>query len=223
MLYMHDGQNLFDEYTSAYGEWGIDECLDSMISEGRAASIVVGIDCGPKRMNEYNPYDFEKYGEGEGEKYMQFIVKTLKPYIDKHYRTQKGKESTLIAGSSMGGLISYYALLTYPNVFSKAGVFSPAFWTAPEIEQLTDSLGDNNEGRIFFYMGGLEGGSYVDDMREIADNIGKRSDAIIYSVIDPEGRHNEQSWRNWFPEFYSWIMSDGFNSPSKKKKLAAAK
>lgn len=218
VLYMHDGQNVFDEYTSAYGEWGVDECLDTLIAQGKPASIVVGIDCGPKRMNEYNPYFFEKFGEGEGEKYTEFIVKTLKPYIDKHYRTQRGKENTVIAGSSMGGLISYYALLSYPKTFSKAGVFSPAFWTAPAIGNLTDSLGDKNEGRIFFYMGELEGGTYVDDMKKIADNIGKRSEAIIYSVIDSEGRHNEQAWRKWFPEFYSWMMSDGYNSPVKIKK-----
>lgn len=218
VLYMHDGQNIFDDYTSGYGEWGVDECLDSLIRQGKPAAIVVGIECGPHRMTEYNPYDFEKFGEGEGEAYVDFIIKTLKPYIDKRYRTKRGKEHTLIAGSSMGGLISYYSLLTHPNTFSKAGVFSPAFWTAPSIKQLTDSLGDKSKGRIFFYMGGLEGGSYVADMKRIAENIGKRSDAIIYALVDPQGRHNEQFWRKWFAEFYTWIMSDGYNSPVKIRK-----
>jgi metallo-beta-lactamase class B len=218
VLYMHDGQNVFDNYTSSYGEWGVDECLDTLIKNGKPPCIVVGIDCGSKRMNEYNPYYFEKFGEGEGDKYVDFLVKTLKPYIDKHYRTLKTKENTMIAGSSMGGLISYYAMLTHPDVFGKAGVFSPAFWTAPAINQLTDSIGANADGKIFFYIGELEGGSYVDDMKEVADNIGTRSDAIIYTVIDPASRHNEQAWRKWFAEFYTWMMGDGFNNQVKFEK-----
>ena len=215
VLYMHDGQNLFDEFTAGYGEWGVDECLDSMISQGKPACIVVGIDCGPKRMNEYNPYDFVKFGEGEGDKYVDFLVKTLKPFIDKHYRTSLKKENTIIAGSSMGGLISYYAMLTYPKIFGKAGVFSPAFWTAPAIKKLTDSAGYKINGKLFFYIGELEGGTYVNDMKEVAEKMGKNSDAIIYSVIDPYSRHNEQAWRKWFAEFYHWIFADGFDSPIK--------
>ncbi len=215
VIYMHDGQNVFDEYTSGYGEWGVDECLDTLISNGKRAAIVVGIDCGVKRFNEYNPYSFEKFGEGEGDKYVAFLVKTLKPYIDKHYRTQKEKENTFIAGSSMGGLISYYALLAYPKIFGNAGVFSPAYWTAPAIKAFTDSAAPAVDGKIFFYMGDLEGGTYVRDMKEVADSIGKKSSAIIYTVIDPAGRHNEQAWRKWFAEFYCWVMGDGFNSQVK--------
>ncbi len=218
VLYMHDGQNIFDNYTSGYGEWGVDECLDSLIKKGIPPSIVVGIDCGAKRMNEYNPYYFEKFGEGEGDQYIDFIVETLKPFIDKHYRTLKTKENTLIAGSSMGGLISYYAILTHPDIFGKAGVFSPAFWTAPDINRLTDSIAPKADGKIFFYMGELEGGTYVDDMKKVADSIGKNSNAVIYSVIDPDSRHNEQAWRKWFPEFYCWMMGDGFNNQIKVEK-----
>ncbi len=218
VIYMHDGQNIFDEYTAGYGEWGVDECLDSLIKNGKPASIVVGIDNGPKRMNEYNPYYFERFGEGEGEKYVDFLANTLKPYIDKNYRTMRTRQNTIIAGSSMGGLISYYALLSHPKTFGKAGVFSPAFWTAPDINQLTDSVGAKIEGRIFFYMGELEGATYVSDMKAVSDNIGKRSDSVIYSLIDPDGRHNEQAWRKWFEEFYTWIVSDNFNNQVKLEK-----
>ena len=211
VLYMHDGQNLFDEYTAGYGEWGVDECLDSLIKSGRPASIVVGIANGPKRFNEYNPYDFAQFGKGEGDKYIDFIAETLKPFIDKNYRTLPSKENTLIAGSSMGGLISYYAMLKRPDVFGRAGVFSPAFWTASEIKAATDSLGGNLTGKLFFYMGGLEGGSYIDDMKQVQEKLGERSTAMLYSVVDPASRHNEQAWRKWFAEFYNWIMADGFN------------
>ena len=131
VLYMHDGQNLFDEATGPFGEWGVDEALDTLGPHHKEL-IVVGIDNGAeKRLNEYSPYDMEKYGKGEGDQYVDFLVKTLKPFIDKHYRTKKDDDNTFIAGSSMGGLISFYAILKYPKVFGAAGVFSPAFWITP--------------------------------------------------------------------------------------------
>ncbi len=217
VIYMHDGQNLFDEYTSGFGEWGVDECLDSLIKSGKPACIVVGIDNGPQRRNEYNPYNFQQFGKGEGDQYLEFLVQTLKPFIDKEYRTMPAKENTIIAGSSMGGLISYYAMLQYPGVFGKAGIFSPAFWTALPIKSFTDSIARKINGKFFFYMGGLEGGSYIKDMQEVQEVLGERSASMIYSVIDPQSSHNEQAWRKWFAEFYNWIMADGYNTVIKIK------
>ena len=215
VLYMHDGQNIFDEYTAGFGEWGVDECLDSLINAGKQACIVVGIDNGPQRFNEYNPFAFRDFGEGEGDQYLDFITQTLKPFIDKKYRTLPSKENTIIAGSSMGGLISYYAMIKQPQVFGKAGIFSPAFWTAPAINSLTDSLAAKVNGKFFFYMGEQEGGSYINDMITIQELLGEKSAAMIYSVVDDEGMHNEKAWRKWFAEFYSWIMADGFNKVMK--------
>ncbi|MEO6719742.1 MAG: alpha/beta hydrolase-fold protein [Ferruginibacter sp.] len=77
VLYMQDGQNIFDEYTAAFGEWAADECLDSMVKNGKPACIIVGIDNGPSRMTEYNPYEFRDFGKGEGDLYVDFIAKTL--------------------------------------------------------------------------------------------------------------------------------------------------
>ncbi len=212
VIYMQDGQNIFDEYTAAFGEWGVDECVDSMIQKGRPACIIVGIDNGPKRLNEYNPYTFKDFGKGEGDRYVDFLVESLKPYIDKHYRTLAGSDNTIIAGSSMGGLIAYYAMLKYPGVFGKGGVFSPAFWTAEGIKELTHSDGKNLKGTLFFYIGGQEGSQYIDDMNDVTETLGKNSIALIYAVVDPEGNHNEQAWRKWFPEFYKWVLASGFNN-----------
>lgn len=217
VMYMHDGQNLFDEYTSGYGEWGVDECLDSLIAKGKQACIVVGIENGAQRFNEYNPFYFERFGKGEGDAYLAFLTETLKPYIDKRYRTLSSKENTLIAGSSMGGLISYYAMLKRPDIFGKGGIFSPAFWTAAAIKPLTDSLAGKMNGKLFFYMGGKEGGSYIQDMLDVRESLGKKSSAMIYSLIHPYSMHNEQAWRKWFAEFYNWIMADGFNYVVKTK------
>lgn len=211
VLYMQDGQNIFDEFTAGYGEWGIDEWLDSTQKKNKNACIVIGIDNGAKRLNEYNPYDNEKSGKGEGKEYVDFLVKTLKPFIDSKYRTLPGKENTVIAGSSMGGLISYYAALAYPGVFGKAGIFSPSFWIAPQIFSLTDSAGSKLNGKLFFYIGQLEGQQYEADMRNVMDKLGSNSGTIIYAAIDPYGSHNELAWRKWFPEFYRWIMADWTN------------
>ncbi len=221
VLYMHDGQNLFDEATTAFGaEWGADECADSLIAKGKAACIIVGIDNGATtRMNEYNPYEFiykdsttSKTFVPQGNEYLKFLVQTLKPFIDKKYSTLSSKENTIIAGSSMGGLISYYAALKYPDVFGKAGVFSPSFWTAPQIKLLTDSVTSKLTSKFFFYIGEKEGRTYVDDMKEVAEKLGTNSNVMIYSLIDTEGKHNEKAWRKWFAEFYKWMMADGYNN-----------
>ncbi|MBS1510284.1 MAG: esterase [Bacteroidetes bacterium] len=224
VLYMQDGQSLFDNYTSAFGnEWGVDEWLDSLIAKGTKASIVVAIENnGATRMNEYNPYLFTLNNNKdsarsqtftpEGKEYADFLVNTLKPYVDGHYRTLRDKENTMIAGSSMGGLISYYTALEYPDVFGKAGIFSPSFWTAPAVNDLTDSIGKKVNGKFFFYVGEKEGGSsFVNDMTGIAEKLGEKSGAMIYEVVDPAGSHNETAWRKWFGECYQWMMADGFN------------
>ena len=221
VMYLQDGQNLFDRATSAFGdEWGIDECLDSMISKGKPACIVVGIDNGgDSRMNEYNPYVFTmkdstsaKTFTPQGDAYLDFLTVTLKPFVDKKYRSLPSKENTIIAGSSMGGLIAYYAMLKYPEVYGKAGVFSPAFWTAPQIKAFTDSVAKTISGKFFFYIGGKEGDRFINDMTEVTEKLGGNSNTMIYSVIDEEGEHRENAWRKWFAEFYVWMMADGYNS-----------
>ncbi len=207
VLYMHDGQNLFDEATSYAGEWGVDDFLDSIFSSGKKEALVVGIDNGlQKRMTEYNPYNFEKFGNGEGDQYVDFLVKNLKPYIDKHYRTLPGKKNTYIAGSSMGGLISLYAVLKYPHKFGGAGIFSPAFWTASGIDSLVISNAKRMNSRLFFYAGAKERETMIPDMKRIAGEIRKRSASPLKEVIDPQAMHNEVAWRKYFPEFYEWVL-----------------
>ncbi len=218
VMYMHDGQNIFDGYTAFAGEWEVDETLDALIKMGTPPCIVVGIDNGPQRMTEYNPYTFAKFGKGEGDKYVGFLVKTLKPFIDSTYRTFVSKENTIIAGSSMGGLISYYAMLNYPAVFGKAGVFSPSFWIADKIKKLTATAGNKVTGKLYFYIGALEGDTNVKNMEEVVAKLKEKSSAVIYSVVDPEGEHNERAWSKWFVDFYKWIMADGFNTIIEKDK-----
>jgi predicted alpha/beta superfamily hydrolase len=206
VLYMHDGQNVFDEATSAYGEWGVDEALDSLGKQHKEI-IVVAIDNGAeKRLNEYSPYDMEKYGKGEGDQYVDFLVQTLKPYIDKHYRTLKDEKNTFIAGSSMGGLISFYAILKYPKVFGGAGVFSPAFWITPQLKHIDPEKAKKVKGKIYFYAGQQESETMVSDMLNVFEQMRQHSKAKLTTVIRAEGKHNEPTWRNEFPLFYQWIL-----------------
>jgi predicted alpha/beta superfamily hydrolase len=204
VLYMHDGQNVFDDATSFAGEWGVDEFLDSVKLK---RCIVVAVDHGgTKRINEYCPYDMEKYGKGEGDEYVDFLVKTLKPFIDRNYHTLKDKSHTFIAGSSMGGLISMYAVLKYPNVFGGAGVFSPAFWVGPKIFDDIKTKGKNVNSKIYFYCGKLEGESMISDMLKAFEGMHKVSKSKMETIIRDEGRHNEARWRIEFPLFYKWII-----------------
>jgi predicted alpha/beta superfamily hydrolase len=209
VLYMQDGQNIFDEATSYAGEWGVDEYLDSLRNKNKECIVVAVDHGGDKRLTEYDPYDNEKFGKGEGKKYAAFLVKTLKPFIDKHYRTLKKKENTFIAGSSMGGLISMYAILKYPETFGGAGIFSPAFWVGPAIYNDLNKMAKKVKGRVYFYCGKMESDSMVPDMMKAFEIMSQKSSAKTKMVIRDSGKHNEAAWRKEFPLFYQWIFSSG--------------
>jgi len=208
VLYMHDGQNVFDAKTSAYGEWGVDEILDSLYQTKIQQAIVVGIDHGGEdRIKEYNPYD-SKYGKGEGKPYLDFLVETLKPYIDARYRTLADRKHTSIAGSSMGGLISMYALVRYPQVFGNAGVFSPSFWIAPDLyQEVAQALSKLKKTRIYLVTGGEEGGSMVPDMQKMYHLLNPKGTLKHIRMLKPaDGKHSEWFWHREFPEFYKFIL-----------------
>jgi len=215
VLYMHDGQNVFDDATSFSGEWGVDEAIDTLGLKIKEC-IVIGIDNGgDKRLNEYCPYDFSlsgiaannKTNVGEGGKYVDFLVKTLKPFIDKKYRTLKDQKNTFTAGSSMGGLISMYAVLKYPNVFGGAGVFSPAFWIGPKIFDDIKAKGKKVNAKIYFYAGDEEGESMVPMTLSAFNEMHRVSRSKMCEVIRAGGKHNEPRWRIEFPLFYEWLMN----------------
>jgi len=133
VLYMHDGQNLFDEAESFAGEWNVDETLEAMYRECNFGIIVVGIENAREhRMDEYTPFLNKEYKRGgEADSYLKFLVEELKPYIDSTYRTLK--DNTALLGSSLGGLVSIYAGFKYPEIFKRVGSMSGAFWFNPEI------------------------------------------------------------------------------------------
>ncbi|HLO82845.1 MAG TPA: alpha/beta hydrolase-fold protein [Chitinophagaceae bacterium] len=211
VLYMQDGQNLFDVTTSYSGEWNIDEYLDTV----EDACIVIGIDnAGDKRMHEYNPEDPVGYGRMNGRTYLDLIVKLLKPYVDEHFRTIPDQANTFIAGSSMGGLISFYAGLLYPDIFGGIGVLSPSFWLIPDlagdIKARTSAL--HQFQRYFFYAGMKEGENLVDGIQVAANHMEEYGGCEVKLVIEEKGKHSESSWRKIFPVFYQWLMK-GSSAP----------
>lgn len=208
VLYMQDGQNLFNEQTAAFGEWGVDECLDTLQQNIGKECIVVGIDHGGnKRMTEYNPYDNDQNGKGEGKAYAAFLAKTLKPFIDSKYRTKKGPENTFVAGSSMGGLISLYTVLQYPDVFGGAGILSPSLWIAPGMYTEAEKFATPSMPKFYLYAGGKESTTMVSDVQKMDDILEKKQRYVIRKIISPLGQHNEKTWRGEFPDFYKWLMN----------------
>ncbi|HEX7754225.1 MAG TPA: alpha/beta hydrolase-fold protein [Niabella sp.] len=205
VLYLQDGQNVFDEFTSYAGEWDVDGFMDTT---ALPRSIVVAIDNGgDKRLDEYCPYPVKRIPHAEGNAYADFMVQTLKPYIDTHYRTLKSKPNTFIAGSSMGGLISFYTALKYPKIYGGIGVFSPSFWvTEHKIDEDVKRLGPGMQALIYFYVGLLEGDTMPNDLLRIMKELAAVSKAQLTAVIRSGGRHNEEAWRKEFPLFYQAVI-----------------
>ncbi|MEM7103614.1 MAG: alpha/beta hydrolase-fold protein [Bacteroidota bacterium] len=209
VLYLQDGQNLADEH-APFGNWAVDKRLAILTALGKGDIIVIAIDHGEKdRISEYQPYKVKKWGDSEGKKYASWLVEKLKPYVDKNFRTLPGRENNGIGGSSMGGLISIYAGLMYPDIFSKLMIFSPSFWTTSKI--FSDALNFNHpEGtHIYLYGGGKESKDMVPDIMQIVDSLESEENPAINTEIqvsiDPEGIHNEAAWGKEFPRALDWL------------------
>ncbi|MBC6611257.1 alpha/beta hydrolase [Hymenobacter sp. BT507] len=218
VLYLQDGQNVFDEATSFSGEWGVDETLD----REKHAVIVVAVDNGgDKRLDEYSPWRNPQYGGGEGREYAAFLTETLKPYVDQHYRTRARRRHTGIGGSSMGALIALYAALRYPQVYGRVGAFSPALWFAKDsLDHFVQYARPGRATRFYMVAGQRESETMVPYLTQLRDQLhqaGVRS-ANLRLVVRPDGQHNEGFWRREFPMAYQWLF--GGKSAETKKILA---
>lgn len=215
VLYMHDGQNLFDASTSFAGEWEVDESLNELFENGDGGIIVVGIDNGGiHRLDEYSPWINAQYGGGEGDEYVDFIVQTLKPHIDANFRTKPDRDNTGIMGSSMGGLISMYAAVEHQDVFSKAGIFSPSFWFSSQVYSHVENTGKEHDMKFYIMGGALESPTLIQQMEAMETTLLESGfeEAEVLVVTHADGQHSEWYWRREFPDAYSWLFSESINS-----------
>lgn len=209
VIYMMDGQNIFDDITSYAGEWRVDETLTKLEKSGKSSAIVVAIDNGgPLRISEYSPYPTDKYGKDDGHAYAQFLVETLKPKIDRQFRTLKDPTHTAIVGSSLGALIAHYAYFHYPNVFGRVGIFSPSYWYIPEFFELCKRPASPFSPKIYLLAGGQEEG-VPERVREMYNKLidGGFTPSELRISIDPNGNHSEQFWATKFEEAFLWLMN----------------
>lgn len=208
VMYMFDGHNLFSDAEATFGKsWGLKDYLDCTDTH----LIVAAVECnheGNSRLSEYSPVDFTyKTGEkikGRGRKYMDWLVKEFKPYIDANFRTLKGRENTAIGGSSMGGLMTLYALAAYNGYFSRGAALSPSLWVGgggvPEFIS-NGKFGKNtllymDYGSREFKNHGVQQRVFATACKELIDK-----NVLLTSRIVPDGTHSEASWEKQIPFF----------------------
>lgn len=203
VIYMHDGQNVFDQVENPKREWHVEEKLNDLHSE----AIIIGIEHGVHRIDEMTPYANDTHGGGHADNYLDFIINTLKPYTDENFRTLPEPENTTIFGSSVGGLISFYAALKYPEIFGNAGVFSPSFWFSEEIYAFAEQT-ETITSRLYFMAGDRESNAMVTDMERMEDVLRQKVKHVSQTEkkIVHNGQHNEKLWRKEFAEAYRWLM-----------------
>jgi len=208
VIYMTDGQNIFKSDADIKDTWAVDSTLRSLPPEKQC--IVIGIDhAGKDRITEYDPYN-SQYGQGDGLAYTHFLVETLKPYIDKNYRTKKDAKYTAIAGSSMGSLLAMYAAINFPDTFGNAGIFSPAFWIGQQIYSDVQLTPANKKSGFYLTCGDAESKDMLADTKKM-DSLLHVKDytplQISATKVNVGAKHNEKQWREAFPEFYKWLSN----------------
>jgi len=207
VIYMQDGQNLFDNATAFAGEWGIDKYMATLPDDQNA--IIVGIENGSEhRLAEYTPIQHPKHGGGEAKAYLDFVAHNLKPHMDSHYRTLPERENTCLWGSSLGGILAFWGAITHPHVFGKIGAFSPAFWIVPDWTFHIETAHHQPQPRIHIVGGTRESKYMVAHCKEATKILRKKgfSRKNLKLTIIPEATHSEYFWGTQFPNAYQFLM-----------------
>jgi predicted alpha/beta superfamily hydrolase len=215
VLYMHDGQNLFDAATSYSGDWHVDETMEALSAEGIEA-IVVGIpNALESRGSEYTPFPHPYFGGGEADGYLRFLAETVKPLIDRDFRTRPDRAHTGLLGSSLGGLISLYGLFSRPDTFGFAGVVSPAFWWPGEPIFTWMEQAPFVPARIYMDVGDQETPeipgrreAYVAGAARMAALLRARgyTEADFHYELVIGGQHHESAWAARLPTILRFLL-----------------
>ena len=212
VLYMFDGHNVFYDSHATYGKsWGMAEYME----ETGKNLIIVAVECnheGNKRLEEYSPmdFDFPEVGQitGRGKAYMDWLVGTLKPYIDANYPTLADREHTSLAGSSMGGLMALYGVCDYNHVFRRAACISPSFWISKDkVLEIVERAPIATDSVIYIGYGSVELPNHApssEALISVARLLLTRHVNVALKII-PGGAHNESSWQKQIPEFMEYL------------------
>ena len=214
VLYMFDGHNVFFDEDATYGKsWGMAEFLDYT----EIPVIVAAVECNHSpdngRLSEYSPYTFRDscFGHvtGRGRTTMEWLVNTFKPYIDRHYPTLPDREHTFVCGSSMGGLMSLYAVTEYNRVFSRAAALSPSVWVAPrKLDQLFSRAELGADTVVYMDYGSEELANHPGMIRlfsRAAEKLLERQVNLTCRIV-PGGQHCEASWEEQLPFVFETLL-----------------
>lgn len=208
VVYMQDGQNLSDPSIAFCGNtWRLFDGLRWLAERG-IEPIVVGLHNTEGRLAEYSPFEDARHGGGDGDRYARFLIDTVKPRIDAHYRTRKDRASTVIAGSSMGGLISLYAFFRRPSAFGAAAVLSPSIWFGGREILSFVQAARVTRGRLYLDVGTNEGIQTLRNTRtlnRVLRRKGYKSDALWY-VEAHGGQHREDDWAWRLPQALEFLL-----------------
>ena len=213
VLYMFDGHNVFYDSHATYGKsWGMKEYLEKT----KLPLVLVAVECNPEgqnRMNEYTPFDIWWKGkllfEARGQKTMDWFVNELKPRIDREYRTLPDRDHTLIAGSSMGGLMALYAAVAYNGTFSRAAALSPSLWAARgQEEALLKAHPLQQPTRIYMDMGTAETDGHITVLTGLFNTARRltRAGASVDARVVPDAKHSEAYWEKRIPVFMEYLL-----------------
>lgn len=217
VIYLHDGGNLFDRRTAFAGEtWEADRALTGLHEKGHDV-IAVGIPCSPdRRIEEYSPYYQVGVGGGDADTYVTFLTDHLKPWVDAALRTRPEREHTMIAGSSLGGVVSLHAWLRRPDVFGGVGAFSTAFWVPGErhLLELEEALAaPHPPTRFSLDVGGQEipdaahrQDAYQRDTERIVGAMQRAGVPLLYTY-DSQSFHFESAWAARLPAALAWLTA----------------
>ena len=230
VLYMFDGQNLFDRATTAYGmEWGIDETVEDLVAAGRFPGVVVvGVDSpnGPgQRYAQYSAWDWMFDGTpvvADGAATADLLVEEVIPYVQRTYRVASDPGRVGLAGSSMGGYMTLYVGVRHPDVFGRLLAFSPIVLDEPMAGyELRDFIGHRGFGPgtwVYLDMGDAEELSYIEHPARVVENLAETTTAVVNAVrpparlvsrVIPGGAHDEHAWGARFGEVLLWAFADG--------------
>ena len=201
VLYLHDGQNIFDQATSVGQEWGVDETALRLITEGAIEPlIIVGIyNTGEHRIDEYTPTaDAEKHHGGKADQYGKMLIEEIKPFIDHTYRTRPDAGSTGLGGSSLGGLLTMHLGIRHSGVFSRLAALSASvWWDKKVILREVNELPGKLPVRIWLDAGTQEGAEVIADSRALRDALVAKGWVVgqdLYYMEAEGAQHDEKSW-----------------------------